>query len=149
MSIWDRIIAVNNAFWHFLGTPFRAIVAMDGVMVRSLVTVGFLAGMIALSAENWAITFYLDREIMQAGAYDEAQRAFMSFLTERMRNTSMLQGLITLVLGAVVLNADRLRFKAGSVEASIGKSEPSARPAPVSRCDEPLDDGDEHDERNR
>jgi hypothetical protein len=107
-----------RALWHAL----RQIAALDRTQVRSLVTVGFLAGMVSLSAENWFITFYLDRIIESPLIKEAAQDKFIAFLADRMRNTSILQGLIALVLGAVILNADRMSVKAAGFEAAIGSS---------------------------
>lgn len=119
----NKLGEYNRRFWHFLATPFRAIVNLTARQVRSLVTVGFLCGMISLSFENWMITFYLDGIILDEAIGGADLQAFVGFLSDRMRNTSILQGLITITLGAVVLNADRVRLKAGAVEASIGGSD--------------------------
>lgn len=114
-------------FFSILSAPFRAfwsalssIASLDRKQVRSLVTVGFLLGMVSLSAENWSITFYLERVISNPAIADEAQSEFIAFLADRMRNTSILQGLIAVVLGCVILNADRMSVKAAGIEASIG-----------------------------
>jgi len=101
-------------------TGLTQIANLSGRQVRSLVTVGFLAGMISLSVENWGLTFYFNGVVKSVDITPEKQVLFVEFLSERLRYTSVLQGLITVVLGAVVLNADRLRFKAGGVEGEIG-----------------------------
>ena len=112
----SKITALTARFWRFLGTPFRAIVTLNRQQVRSLVTVGFLAGMISLSAENWALTFYIDNAVFRENVINEEFTMFVGFLADRMRNTSVLQGIITLTLGAVVLNADRVSLQAGAIK---------------------------------
>lgn len=114
-------------FFSILGAPFRAIwgalnsiASLDRRQVRSLVTVGFLAGMVSLSAENWAITFVADEAASRISENRVGGNHLFEFITERMRWTSALQGLITVVLGAVILNADRMSVKGAGFEASIG-----------------------------
>lgn len=115
-----RLFAVLSAPFKALWAALTQIASLDRRQVRSLVTVGFLAGMVSLSAENWAITFYLDQIITNPAIAEAAQDQFIGFLADRMRNTSILQGVITVVLGAVILNADRMSVKAPGFEANIG-----------------------------
>lgn len=117
----------TEAVHNILTAPFRAlwgvltkIASLDRKQVRSLVTVGFLLGMMSLSAENWMTTWYLNDVLQNNGITAEKQRLFFGFLSERMRYTSILQGVVALALTCVILNADRMSFKAGGVEASVG-----------------------------
>lgn len=114
---------------HFLGLPFRllwgaltSIADLTRQQIRSLVTVAFLAGMISLSGENWAITFAADHASLRMVENPESALALLGFLTERMRYISGLQAWLALILGAVILNADYLRFKHGDTEAEIGSN---------------------------
>lgn len=112
---------------HLLGLPFQllwgaltSIANLTRPQIRSLVTVAFLAGMISLSGENWAITFAADHASHRFAADGEGAAALLGFLTERMRYISGLQAWLALILGAVILNADYVRLKLGDNEASLG-----------------------------
>lgn len=114
---------------HLLGLPFRllwgaltSVADLTRQQIRSLVTVAFLAGMISLSGENWAITFAADQATDRMAADARSASAFLGFLTERMRYISGLQAWLALILGAVILNADYLRFKHGDTEAELGSN---------------------------
>ena len=113
---------------HLAGLPIRllwagltSIANLTRPQIRSLVTVAFLAGMISLSGENWAITFLADKASHRLAEDGEGAAALLAFLTERMRYISGLQAWLALILGAVILNADHLRFKHGAIEASMGR----------------------------
>jgi len=113
--------------FHAIAAPFRLawqaltqVASLDRRQVRSLVTVGFLSGMVSLSAENWFITWVAEDAAARISDDRNGAKYLFEFLTERMRNTSILQGVITLVLGAVILNADRMSVKGAGFEASIG-----------------------------
>lgn len=112
---------------HVLGLPFRllwealtSVANLSRQQIRSLVTVAFLAGMISLSGENWAITFTADHASHRMAKDAEGAAALLGFLTERMRYISGLQAWLALILGAVILNADYVRLKMGDTEASLG-----------------------------
>ena len=113
---------------HFLGAPFRLMwAALTGVanlsaaQIRSLVTVGFLAGMISLSGENWGLTFAADHASHRFAEDAEGARAVFDLILERVRFTSALQFWLALILGAVILNADYVRLKLGQFEAGAGR----------------------------
>ncbi len=112
---------------HAIGAPFRliwgaltSVANLSRQQIRSLVTVAFLAGMMSLSGENWAITFAADSASHRFTQDGEGAAALLGFLTERMRYISGLQAWLALILGAVILNADYLRFKHGDTEAEMG-----------------------------
>jgi hypothetical protein len=118
---------VASKVLHLLGLPFRllwnaltSIANLTRPQIRSLVTVAFLAGMISLSGENWAITFAADHASHRFAEDGEGAAALLGFLTERMRYISGLQAWLALILGAVILNADYVRLKLGDNEASLG-----------------------------
>jgi len=113
---------------HVLGLPFRllwsaltSIANLSPSQIRSLVTVAFLAGMISLSGENWAITFAADHASHRFAEDAEGARTLLQFLTERMRYISGLQAWLALILGAVILGADYVRLKMGNYEAGLGR----------------------------
>lgn len=113
---------------YLLGLPFRllwgaltSIANLTAAQVRSLVTVAFLAGMVSLSGENWALTFAADHASHRFIDEPAGSQALFGFLLERMRYISGLQFWLALILGAVVLGADYVRLKLGEHEASIGK----------------------------
>jgi hypothetical protein len=112
---------------YLFGLPFRllwgaltSIANLTRPQIRSLVTVAFLAGMMSLSGENWAITSAADNASQRFAQDGEGATALLGFLTERMRYISGLQAWLALILGAVILNADYLRFKHGDTEAELG-----------------------------
>lgn len=109
MSRWQR-------FWHWLGTPFRAIIALDRLQMRSLFSVAMLAGIIALSAENWVL-MGLAHHAVEEG---EVLKAWLGLLIERTRYNSALQAWFAFIMGLIVFGADYLRAKWGDKELSAG-----------------------------
>lgn len=104
-------------FWRFLGTPFRAIVALKREQVRSLFAVAMMCGIIALSAENWLI-LGLAHDAVEAG---DKFSGWFNLLIERTRYNSGLQGFFAMIMGLVVFGADYLKAKWGDKEFSAGK----------------------------
>lgn len=109
----------HQRFWHFLGTPFRAIVGLNREQVRSLFGIAMLAGIIALSMENWAI-MALARHAIESG---DTFRIWFDLLLERTRYNSALQGFFAFIMGLVVFGADYFRARWGDKELSAGKGE--------------------------
>lgn len=105
------------AFWHFLGTPFRAIVALDFKQVRSLFAIAMLCGVVALSVENWALV-YLAHHSIESG---EIAMVWLGLLLERLRYNSALQFWFAFVLGLVVFGAEYFRAKWGNKELGAGR----------------------------
>lgn len=112
---------------YALGAPFRAfwwaltrISSLSPQQIKSLVTVGFLAGMISLSLENWGITFLAEDTAAEHG---EGVELLFDFLMERMRYISALQAWLALILGAVIIGADYVRIKIGDNEAGVGRND--------------------------
>jgi hypothetical protein len=110
MSRWSR-------FWHWLGTPFRAIVALTFPQVRSLFAVAMLCGIISLSAENWAL-MVLAHHAVEDG---ETMKAWLGLIIERTRYNSGLQGFFALILGLTVFGAQYMRARWGDKEIGIGR----------------------------
>jgi hypothetical protein len=110
---------MTRTFWHWLGTPFRAIVALNFRQVRSLFSIAMLAGIIALSVENWVL-LGLAHHSVESG---ETLMVWLGLLIERTRYNSVLQGGFSLVLGLVVFGAEWLRAKWGDKEIGAGRGD--------------------------
>jgi hypothetical protein len=121
-AIWHHFLNVLNLPFKLLWAALTSVANLTRQQIRSLVTVSFLAGMMSLSAENWVITHTAERAA--AGIANGTKVATLfEFLTDRMRFTSALQFWLALILGAVVIGADYMRFKFGDTEATLGKGE--------------------------
>lgn len=107
------------AFWHWLGTPFRAIVALDFRQVRSLFSIAMLCGVVALSAENWTLVALAHHSI-ETG---EDAAMWIGLLLERLRYNSGLQAWFSFILGLVVFGAEYFRAKWGDKEIGAGKGD--------------------------
>jgi hypothetical protein len=112
-----QIIGLAGRFWHWLGTPFRAIVALDFRQVRSLFSIAMLCGVVALSMENWALVALAHHSI-ESG---EVVTVWMGLLLERLRYNSGLQFWFAFILGMVVFGADYFRAKWGEKEIGAGR----------------------------
>jgi hypothetical protein len=130
----------SERFWRFLGTPFRAIVALTGRQIRSLFSIAMLSGIIALSVENWVMMFL---------AYDagrgEVLNGWFKLIIERTRYNSGLQAWFAVILALIVFGADYFRAKLGEKEISFGKGpppvdrqEPANQPLPPVKPDEEI-----------
>jgi hypothetical protein len=104
-------------FWHWLGMPFRAIVALDFRQVRSLFAIAMLAGIISLSVENWMLVGLAHHSIERG----ETVGAWLALLIERTRYNSGLQAWFSIILGLVVFGAEYLRAKWGDSEFDAGR----------------------------
>jgi hypothetical protein len=104
-------------FWHWLGTPFRAIVALDFRQVRSLFAIAMLCGIVALSAENWVLVSLAHHSIENG----EAAKVWLGLLIERTRYNSGLQAWFSVILGLVVFGAEYFRAKWGDKEIGAGR----------------------------
>jgi len=108
---------LTQRFWRFLGTPFRAIVSLRFEQVRSLFAIAMLAGIVALSVENWVL-MGLAHHSIEAG---ETMGAWLGLIVERTRYNSGLQAWFSIILGLVVFGAEYLRAKWGDKEFGAGK----------------------------
>ena len=106
----------TQRFWRFLGTPFRAVVSLSQRQVRSLFGIAMLAGIIALSVENWVI-IGLAHHAVEGG---DMFRVWFDLLLERTRYNSILQGFFAFIMGLIVFGADYFRAKWGDKELSAG-----------------------------
>lgn len=104
-------------FWHWLGTPFRAIVALNFRQVRSLFSIAMLCGVVALSVENWALVWLAHHSI----AGGEIVNVWIGLLLERLRYNSALQAWFSVILGLVVFGAEYFRAKWGDKEFGAGR----------------------------
>jgi len=112
-----QMLGLAGRFWHWLGTPFRAIVALDFKQVRSLFAISMLLGIIALSAENWVL-LGLAHHSVESG---EVLKAWLGLLIERTRYNSGLQAWFSVILGLVVFGAEYFRAKWGDKEFGAGR----------------------------
>lgn len=111
-----------SRFWHWLGTPFRAIVALNFRQVRSLFSIAMLCGVVALSVENWALVALAHHSIDSG----ETVTVWIGLLLERLRYNSGLQAWFSVILGLVVFGAEYFRAKWGDKEIGAGRGENSA-----------------------
>lgn len=118
-----------NLFWewlcHFIMAPIRIfgqailyIVNLDRKQVRSLFAVAMLAGIIALSAENWVLIGAAHHSV----SHNENNLTWFGLLVERTRYNSGLQAWFAIIMGAVVFGADWMKAKFGDKEFGIGKA---------------------------
>lgn len=122
-------------FWRFVGTPFRAVVSLTQRQVRSLFAIAMLAGIIALSAENWVIMGLAHHAVVQGDTF----RIWFDLLLERSRYNSILQGFFALIMGLVVFGADYFRAKWGDNELSAGQGEAKAARKVADAADDEAD----------
>lgn len=118
-----------HGFWHWLGKPFRAIVALSFQQVRSLFAIAMLCGIIALSLENWALMSLAHHSISSG----EVVMAWFGLLIERTRYNSALQAWFSVILGLVVFGAEYFRAKWGDKEIGAGRGNAPPPPAPPER----------------
>lgn len=104
-------------FWRWLGTPFRAIVALDFQQVRSLFAIAMLCGIIALSMENWVLTGLAHHAVSEG----EAMTGWLTLLIERLRYNSGLQAWFAIIMGLIVFGAEYFRARFGDKEFSAGR----------------------------
>lgn len=107
---------LTTRFWRFLGTPFRAIVALNFRQVRSLYSIAMLCGIISLSMENWVYMLLAHHAISEG----ETLKIWLGMLVERTRYNSALQALFALFMCLVVFGAEAFRAKWGDKELSAG-----------------------------
>lgn len=106
-----------SRFWHFLGTPFRAIVALDLRQVRSLFAIAMLSGIIALSAENWVLMGLAYRAVEKG----EVFHIWFDLIVERTRYNSGLQAWFAIIMALIVFGADYFRARYGDKEIGFGR----------------------------
>lgn len=108
----------TQRFWRWLGTPFRAVVALTQQQIKSLFGVAMLTGIIVLSWQNMALTYVAARAVEKGDTY----RTFFALIQEQMRFNSGLIAWFAVILGLIVFGADWLRVKRGDFEAGFGKN---------------------------
>lgn len=106
-------------FWHWLGTPFRAIISLTSRQVKSLFSIAMLGGIIVMSWQNIALSFIA----MQAVEKGDTYRPFFDLIQEQMRFNSGLIAWFAFILGLIVFGADVFRAKWGDKELSAGKGD--------------------------
>lgn len=104
-------------FWHWLGTPFRAIVALKQAQVKSLFSIAMLVGIIVLSWQNMGLTYVAARAVDKGDTY----RGFFALIQEQMRFNSGLIAWFAVILGLIVFGADYFRAKWGDKEFGAGR----------------------------
>lgn len=102
-----------TAFFHWLGTPFRAACGLTRAQVRSLYSIAMLAGIVALSAESWVLLG------MAKGAASGDPRWF-NLLVERLRYDALLVALFALIVALTVFGADYFKARWGDKEFEAG-----------------------------
>lgn len=112
------------AFFHWLGTPFRAIknafvllVNLTGRQIKALFSLGMLGGMIVLSFQNIGLT-YVAKDATERG---EVYVRFFELVQEQMRFNSGLIAWFALIMGLIVFGADYFRAKVGDKEVGFGR----------------------------
>lgn len=112
------------ALWHFLTAPYRMVVSILIVLVnlsarqmRAIFSLAMLGGIVALSAQNviyiaWA---------KQAIALGENYMPWFGLLADQIRFHSWLIGVLSGIVGMIVIGADWLRAKYGQLEIGLGK----------------------------
>lgn len=116
-------MTLTARFWRFLGTPFRAIVALNFQQVRSLFSIAMLCGIISLSIENWAYMALAHHAISEG----ETLKAWLGMLIERTRYNSALQAWFAFIMGLIVFGAEVFRARWGDKEISAGKSDSAVK----------------------
>lgn len=95
---------------------WAAITGLSRERIRSLFAVAMLCGIAALSAQGWAYVALLHHS---AGTPEAAQ--LFGVLSDALKWTFMLIGMLALCVVLVVFNADYLRFKYGETEFGAGR----------------------------
>lgn len=108
-----------NGFWRWLGTPFRAVIALNFRQVRSLFSIAMLCGIISLSVENWVYMALAHHSITEG----ETMMTWLGLLVERTRYNSGLIAWFSVILGLIVFGAEFFRAKWGDKEFSAGKKD--------------------------
>lgn len=120
------------AAWRFVTTPYRMVVSVLIVLVnlsarqmRAIFSLAMLGGIVALSAQNviyiaWA---------KQAIALGDNYMPWFGLLADQIRFHSWLIGVLSGIVGMVVIGADWLRAKYGQFEIGVGKG-----PAPQDKA---------------
>lgn len=111
-----------GSFWHWLGTPFRAIVALTFPQIRSLFAIAMLGGMISMSFQNIGLSFMAARAVEKGDTY----RVLFDLIQEQMRFNSGLIAWFAIILALIVFGADYFRLKVGDKEAGFGKGDAAA-----------------------
>lgn len=113
-----------RAFFHWLGTPFRAfgnflraLVNLSRTQMRAIFSLGMLFGIIALSFQNLGLMLMVEKR----AASTESLFGQMAS-NQQWWNNAIMAGFAA-ILGAVVWGADYLRAKYGGVEFAAGKGD--------------------------
>lgn len=123
-----------RAFFHWLGTPFRAfgdflraLVNLSRTQMRAIFSLGMLAGIVALSVQNLGLMVMVEKK--QASA--EGLFGQMALNQQWWNNAIMAS--FAAILGLVVWGADYLKAKHGGleIEAGNGKARVDVTPPPA------------------
>lgn len=132
-----------TAIWHFLTAPYRMVVGLLSTLVnlnarqmRAIFSLAMLGGIVALSAQNFFYIAWAKRAIELGTAY----MPWFNLLADQIRFHSWLIGILSGIVGMVVIGADWLRAKYGQFEVGFGKGADTADKAL------PEDVPDENDE---
>lgn len=117
MSLSQRFWNGTASFWRWLGTPFRAIVALTQQQIKSLFSIAMLTGIIVLSWQNMGLTYVAARAVEKGDTFT----SFFALIQEQMRFNSALIAWFAFILGLVVFGADFVRAKWGDKEFETGK----------------------------
>lgn len=113
-----------SAIWHFLTAPYRMLVGILTTLVnlnarqmRAIFSLAMLGGIVALSAQNF---FYIAwaKKAIELG---EAYMPWFNLLADQIQFHSWLVGVLSGIVGMVVIGADWLRAKYGQFEVGFGK----------------------------
>lgn len=117
--------------WRFVTAPYRMVVSILIVLVnlsarqmRAIFSLAMLGGIVALSAQN---VIYISWA-KQAVALGENYMPWFGLLADQIRFHSWLIGVLSGIVGMIVIGADWLRAKYGQFEIGLGKG-----PAPADK----------------
>lgn len=115
-----------RAFFHWLGTPFRAfgnflraLINLTRTQMRAIFSLGMLFGIIALSFQNIFLLYWVFSFLKNAAP---GSLFGQMALSQQFWNNAIVAGFAS-ILGMVVWGADYLRAKYGGAEFSAGKGE--------------------------
>lgn len=100
-----------------MSSCWRAMIALSSEQIRSLFAIAMLLGIVALSAESWALT-WLAHHAVEEGS---GTGPWFTLILKRLRYVAMLQGFFALILGLVVFGAEYFRLKMGDREIDAGR----------------------------
>lgn len=124
-----------------LGAPFRVagllirfLLDLTPAQLRTLFALTMIGGMVALSVQNVALSFFAKNAIERGDTY----LPFFDLIQEQMRFNSALVAWFAIIMGLIVFGADYFRAKHGESELGFGKGQrPDAQASAQRAYEEP------------